>query len=76
MKKKISTIIILFVIGLITLEIFAFIFTKLALFPFSQEPTYSLTYPKGLGVSWRNENMPWGAWHKINYNDFQIISQI
>ena len=68
--KKLTVICIIFVSTfVISLEFFSFILTKYNLLPFNQIPTYSLTYPKGLGVSWRTEKDQWGAWHKKNYFD-------
>ena len=58
------------------IELFSFFFTKLKILPFSLEPTYSLTHPIGLGVAWRNEKLPWGAWHKANASDFHNLDCI
>ena len=69
-KKYILNFFLIFITFIFCFEIFSLIFTKLKLIPFIQEPTYSIHHTKGLGVAWRNEKMPWGAWHKINYEDF------
>ena len=54
-------------------ELFSFLFTKFELLSFNVKPSYSLSHPKGLGVAWRNEKLPWGAWHKVNQNDFHKL---
>lgn len=65
--KKIFTFVIVFVF---LFELCSLILTKSKLLPFNQVPTYSFQYPKGFGIAWRNEKMPWGAWHKINFKDY------
>lgn len=65
--KKLLTFTIIFVF---LFELFALILTKNKLLPFNQVPTYSFQYPKGFGLAWRNEKMPWGAWHKKNFEDY------
>ena len=63
--SKIKLFIFIITILAITIEIFSLIATKLNLLLVNKEPDYFYSS----GNKWRNEIMPWGAWHKINFKD-------
>lgn len=64
--KFIRNALIVIVITAITLEFLSFILSKSRILPFYQTPPLYLGNV-GTGLDWRNENLPWGAWHKKNY---------
>lgn len=48
-----------------TTELFSFISYKYKILPINIAPSYLVKN----GNEWRNENSPWGAWHKTNFTD-------
>jgi hypothetical protein len=46
-------------------ELFSFFSYKYSILPINIGPSYLINN----GIKWRNENSPWGAWHKKNYTD-------
>ncbi len=63
--SKIKLFVFTILILIITIEMLSFIATKLNLLMVNEEPGYF--YPSG--NKWRTETMPWGSWHKLNFND-------
>lgn len=66
--KYVKDMLIIIVVTAITLEFLSFVLSKTRMLPFHQTPQLYLSNG-GTGMEWRNENSPWGAWHKKNYTD-------
>ena len=49
----------------IAAELFSFFSYKYSILPINIGPSYLVNN----GIKWRNEYLPWGAWHKKNYID-------
>lgn len=69
--KFIRDTLIFLVIAAATLELLSLVLSKTKMLPFHQTPRLYLSDGSG-GIEWRNENSPWGAWHKINYLDRHV----
>lgn len=71
-EAKIRNAIINIFLSLFTLfiatELFSFLSYKYSILPVNIGPSYLVNN----GIKWRNENSPWGAWHKKYYTDQNI----
>ena len=54
----------------------AYILTVNQLLPINEKPVSEFHVGAPRGLTWRNENSEWGAWHKINYQDKHISACI
>lgn len=69
-KGKLLGILIALVVTVFSIELFSFLATKAKLLKFNQTPAYNMTRP--IGMNWRTEDDPWGAWHADHASDRHV----
>ena len=58
------------VFTLVLIEFFSFVATKAGLLLFNETPWY--TTERYVGLNWRTDDQPWGAWHAPNATDRHV----
>ena len=68
--EKLLGVFFALVVAVFAIELLSFLATKASVLTFNESPYYTMSRP--LGVEWRTEDDPWGAWHADNTSDRSV----